>query len=292
MFADLVRRVLLFAGYRVTWVMNITDVDDKIIRDAAAAGISIEELTEGHTRTFLEDLAALGIPEPDVMPRATAHIGDMVRLTETLIERGNAYRTDDGSVFFKIGVVAVVRPTRAHRPRSTAARRARRRRRVRQGRHPRFRALEGRQARRTQLVDARRRGTAGLAHRVLGDEHALSGGVVRHPYRRRRPRLPPPRGRDRPVRGGDRRDVRADVAPLRPPPDGRPEDGQARGQPGSAGRALRARCLSPGAALRAHGHALPLAARVHRREPRRGDRRGRAASDGAARAPGLSGGRQ
>ena len=101
-FADLVRRVLLFAGYRVTWVMNITDVDDKIIRDAAAAGISIEELTEGHTRTFLEDLAALGIPEPDVMPRATAHIADMVRLTETLIERGNAYRTDDGSVFFKI----------------------------------------------------------------------------------------------------------------------------------------------------------------------------------------------
>jgi cysteinyl-tRNA synthetase len=101
-FADLVRRVLELAGYRVTWVMNITDVDDKIIRDAAAAGIAIDELTEGHTRTFLEDLATLGIPRPDVMPRATAHIGDMVRLIETLIERGHAYRTDDGSVFFRI----------------------------------------------------------------------------------------------------------------------------------------------------------------------------------------------
>jgi cysteinyl-tRNA synthetase len=101
-FADLVRRVLELAGYRVTWVMNITDVDDKIIRDAAAKGIGIDELTEGHTRTFLEDLAALGIPQPDVMPRATAHIGDMVRLIETLIERGHAYRTDDGSVFFRI----------------------------------------------------------------------------------------------------------------------------------------------------------------------------------------------
>jgi cysteinyl-tRNA synthetase len=101
-FADLVRRVLLFAGYRVTWVMNITDVDDKIIRDAAAAGLPIEELTEWHTQTFLEDLAALGIPRPDAMPRATAHIGDMVRLIETLIERGHAYKTDDGSVFFRI----------------------------------------------------------------------------------------------------------------------------------------------------------------------------------------------
>ncbi len=101
-FADLVRRTLLFCGYRVTWVMNITDVDDKIIRDANAAGIGISELTEHHTARFLEDMAALGIPEPDVMPRATAHIDDMVALVETLIERGHAYQADDGSVFFRI----------------------------------------------------------------------------------------------------------------------------------------------------------------------------------------------
>jgi cysteinyl-tRNA synthetase len=101
-FADLVRRALVFSGLRVTWVMNITDVDDKIIRDANAAGIAIDELTARYTDQFLEDLARLGIPLPDVMPRATAHIEDMVQLIERLIEQGHAYRTDDGSVFFRI----------------------------------------------------------------------------------------------------------------------------------------------------------------------------------------------
>jgi cysteinyl-tRNA synthetase len=101
-FADLVRRTLLFSGLKVTWVMNITDVDDKIIRDATAAGIPIGELTTKYTADFLEDLARLGIPEPDVMPRATQHIDDMVALIETLIEKGHAYQADDGSVFFRI----------------------------------------------------------------------------------------------------------------------------------------------------------------------------------------------
>ena len=101
-FADLVRRTLLFSGLRVTWVMNITDVDDKIIRDASAAGITISELSEQHTATFLADLARLGIPEPEVMPRATEHIDDMVKLIEKLIADEHAYQTDDGSVFFRI----------------------------------------------------------------------------------------------------------------------------------------------------------------------------------------------
>jgi len=101
-FADLVRRALLFSGLKVTWVMNITDVDDKIIRDASAAGIRIGELTTKHTAAFLEDLTRLGIPEPDVMPRATEHIDEMVALIESLIEKGHAYQTEDGSVFFRI----------------------------------------------------------------------------------------------------------------------------------------------------------------------------------------------
>ncbi len=101
-FADLVRRALLFAGYEVTWVMNITDVDDKIIRDAGAAGVPIAEFTARHADAFLEDLARLGIPAPDVMPRATEHIDDMVALIESLMEKGHAYQTDDGSVFFRI----------------------------------------------------------------------------------------------------------------------------------------------------------------------------------------------
>ncbi|HZW00359.1 MAG TPA: cysteine--tRNA ligase, partial [Candidatus Deferrimicrobium sp.] len=101
-FADLVRRALLFRGLHVTWVMNITDVDDKIIRDAGQAGISIGELTATHTDLFLEDMARLGIARPDVMPRATEHIDDMVTLVEQLLDTGHAYRAEDGSIFFRI----------------------------------------------------------------------------------------------------------------------------------------------------------------------------------------------
>ncbi len=101
-FADLVRRALLFRGLRVTWVMNITDVDDKIIRAAGQAGISIGELTATYTDLFLEDMARLGIARPDVMPRATEHIDDMVTLVEQLLDAGHAYRAEDGSIFFRI----------------------------------------------------------------------------------------------------------------------------------------------------------------------------------------------
>ena len=101
-FADLLRRYLDWKGYSVTWVMNITDVDDKIIRDAGTEGIPIGELTARHTKTFLEDMARLRITTPDVLPRATEHIPEMAALIATLLEKGNAYRTDDGSIFFRI----------------------------------------------------------------------------------------------------------------------------------------------------------------------------------------------
>jgi cysteinyl-tRNA synthetase len=101
-FADLVRRYLAWRGYAVTWVMNITDVDDKIIRDAAKEGITIGALTDRYTQAFLDDLARLRITRPDVLPRATEHIPEMVALIQTLLERGHAYRTEDGSVFFRI----------------------------------------------------------------------------------------------------------------------------------------------------------------------------------------------
>jgi cysteinyl-tRNA synthetase len=102
LFADLLRRYLAWRGYPVTWVMNITDVDDKIIRDAAAQGIPIGALTARYEAAFLDDLGRLRITMPDVLPRATEHIDDMVALIETLLERGHAYRTDDGSIFFRI----------------------------------------------------------------------------------------------------------------------------------------------------------------------------------------------
>jgi len=101
-FDDLLVRYLRFRGYRVTWVMNLTDVDDKIIRAAAAEGVGIEEISARYSKVFLDDLATLGIRLPDVLPRATENIPQMVALIQTLTERGHAYRTDDGSYFFRI----------------------------------------------------------------------------------------------------------------------------------------------------------------------------------------------
>jgi cysteinyl-tRNA synthetase len=102
LFADLLRRYIGWLGYPVTWVMNITDVDDKIIRDAAREGVPIRELTQRHEASFREDLRRLRVMTPDVMPRATEHIPEMAGLIGTLLATGHAYRTDDGSVFFRI----------------------------------------------------------------------------------------------------------------------------------------------------------------------------------------------
>jgi cysteinyl-tRNA synthetase len=102
LFADLLRRYLEWKGYSVTWVMNITDVDDKIIRDARAESVTIGELTARHTAAFLADMDHLRVTRPDVMPKATEHIPEMVALIQTLIDGGHAYKTDDGSIFFRI----------------------------------------------------------------------------------------------------------------------------------------------------------------------------------------------
>jgi cysteinyl-tRNA synthetase len=102
LFADLLVRHLRWRGYHVTWVMNITDIDDKIIRGAAAAGTGIGELAERYLERFLADAAALRMTAPDVLPRATEHIDRIVELISVLLERGHAYRTDDGSVFYRI----------------------------------------------------------------------------------------------------------------------------------------------------------------------------------------------
>jgi cysteinyl-tRNA synthetase len=101
LFADLLVRYLRYRGLRVTWVMNITDIDDKIIKGAARPA-SRSRLSTTYADQFLIDAEALRMTQPDVLPRATAHIVEIVELIETLLERGHAYRTDDGSVFFRI----------------------------------------------------------------------------------------------------------------------------------------------------------------------------------------------
>jgi cysteinyl-tRNA synthetase len=102
LFADVLVRYLRYRGLRVTWVMNVTDIDDKIIRGAAANGEGIDALAARWLARFREDAASLRMTTPDVQPRATEHIAEIVALVSTLLERGHAYRTDDGSIFFRI----------------------------------------------------------------------------------------------------------------------------------------------------------------------------------------------
>lgn len=102
LFADLLVRYLRYRGLRVTWVMNLTDIDDKIIRGAAAEGVTTRELADRYAARFLEDGAALGMTRPDVLPRATEHIPQIADLVQVLVDNGHAYRTDDGSIFFRI----------------------------------------------------------------------------------------------------------------------------------------------------------------------------------------------
>jgi len=98
---DLLRRFLRQSGYQVRHVMNITDVDDKIIRNASRDGISVQQYTAKYEKAFLEDSAMIGIEQP-ILVRATEHIQEMAAFVAKLVERGIAYRTDDGSYYFRI----------------------------------------------------------------------------------------------------------------------------------------------------------------------------------------------
>ncbi len=102
-FADLVRRYLEFKSFQVTHVMNITDVEDKIIRRVRETQTSLREFTGKFEAAFLEDLQTLGCRLPHPMPRATEHIPEIIALIEKLLARGVAYQAADGSVYFSIG---------------------------------------------------------------------------------------------------------------------------------------------------------------------------------------------
>ncbi|MEO8360131.1 MAG: cysteine--tRNA ligase [Vicinamibacteria bacterium] len=98
---DMLRRTLKFLGVPVFEVMNITDVDDRIIQLASAQNTNIEAFTEGPTKAYLEDLATLRMEIPEVLPKATEHVPEMVSLIERLMANGHTY-TVDGSVYFRI----------------------------------------------------------------------------------------------------------------------------------------------------------------------------------------------
>jgi len=101
-FEDLLRRYLTYNGFRVTQVMNLTDVDDKTIRGAMAAGVSLDAYTAPFKAMFFEDLKTLNIEPAEHYPAATDHIAEVIALIERLMARGLAYKSDDGSVYFSI----------------------------------------------------------------------------------------------------------------------------------------------------------------------------------------------
>lgn len=99
--ADIVRRYLKFKGFKVTHVMNITDVEDRIIAKSQAAGLSIDDYTAKYIEALWEDFDSLGCERPDIVPRATRHIPEMVSLIERLLGSSHAYESD-GSVYYRI----------------------------------------------------------------------------------------------------------------------------------------------------------------------------------------------
>jgi cysteinyl-tRNA synthetase len=101
-FEDLLRRWLEFRGYRVNHIMNITDVDDKTIRDSRAEGIPLKDFAARHEKAFFDDVKTLNILPAGKYPRATEHIPEMVSMIAALMKKGYAYRGEDGSTYFSI----------------------------------------------------------------------------------------------------------------------------------------------------------------------------------------------
>ena len=99
---DTVKRDLTYCGYRVMWVVNITDVDDKLIAESAARGTPMAQVAEEMTADYQRNLEALGVDQIDHMPRATAHIPHIVSFIQRLLDRGYAYESD-GDVYFEVG---------------------------------------------------------------------------------------------------------------------------------------------------------------------------------------------
>ena len=99
---DMLKRYLSYKGYDVMHVMNITDVDDKIIKKSLEQHIPASKITEFYTQEFFADLEKLSIKKADEYPKATEHIKHMVRIIQQLMENGHAYKSDDGSIYFDV----------------------------------------------------------------------------------------------------------------------------------------------------------------------------------------------
>ena len=184
-FQDVLRRYLKSKGFRVIQVMNLTDVDDRIIQKSAAAGVSIREYTDKYIQAYLDDRRALNLEPPEHVARATEHIDDMVKLIQRLTAKGFTY-TSEGSTYYRIakfpayGKLSKIDVAGMQ----TGAR-------VDMDRYDKdnardFALVESAQARRAFLGDADRTGASRLAHRVRRHGAEVSGRHAGHSQRRRR----------------------------------------------------------------------------------------------------------
>ena len=194
---DAVKRYLTYSGYKVTLVINITDVDDKLINESNSRGMTMPALAEEMTADYMRNLAAMGIDTVDHFPRATDNIDEIIKLTQTLIDKGFAYESD-GDVYFDVArdpqygklsnrdVASMLGEggEMAERKRSPAD----------------FALWKSAKPGRALVGQPLGQGPAGLAHRVLGHEPPHPGRDVRHPRRRARPGLSASRKRNRPER--------------------------------------------------------------------------------------------
>ncbi len=251
---DIIARHLRASGYRLRFVRNVTDVDDKIIRKAEAEKRTAAEVAQQYTEAMNADLRALGVAPADVEPLATEHIAEVIDIIQRLIGRGLAYAAG-GDVYYSVVRLRRLRQAVGAEHRRSQGGRAHRGRRA-ETQPAGLRAVEGGEAGRAVVGEPVGAGAAWLAHRMFGDVAPLPGRAVRHPRRRRRPDLPAPRKRDRAVRGGvRRRPLRAPLAALGDGQLRRREDVEVAGQrrhhpqggrdqrPGGAAPAVRERPL-------------------------------------------------
>ena len=170
---DAIKRYLKFKGFEVTWVVNITDVDDKLIEAATRQKTTVEELAGRYTQEYMECLALLGIDSIDRFPKATEHMHEIINLCSGLIGKGCAYAAE-GNVYFDV----TKDPDYGKLSHRKVEQQETGLRAIESGRQTQSRGLcpvESRQARRASVGFALGQGPPGLAYRVLGHVHEIPG---------------------------------------------------------------------------------------------------------------------
>jgi hypothetical protein len=276
---DVIYRWLRASGYAVTYVRNVTDIDDKIIKRAVERGITIRQLTEEMTAAMHEDFAAVGLLRPDHEPRATEYVPQMLSLIERLEQRGLAYRAEGGDVNYAVRKFDGYGKLSG---KSIDDLRAGERVAVDDGKLDPLDFVLWKAAKAEEPADAKWAAPFGEGRPGWHIEcSAMSCALLRHPWRRHRPAVPAPRERDR-AEPGCRLRLRQVLAAQRLPERRRREDVQEPGQllhhPRRAEEVRRR-----DAALLHAAHALPPAVQLQRRPPGRRAHRADAALHGAGR---------